>query len=710
LTDHALARPKAPRAPFDWRGAPKAAAGQIGHAWGVASPRRRIGVVLGLAVIAAIVVFLVIFDWNWLRGPVSRIASGALHRTVRIEGDLDVHPWSFSPRAEANGVTIGNPPWAGPHDMATVGKLAVQVKILPLLKGDVILPLLQIDNPKVGLLRETDGRANWTFGDPNAKKRDKPLKLPAIQHFIINNGRLHVEDRGRDITFDGTVTSNETATGSGPQDSPGAFVLKGEGRLNRAPFTALVTGGPLLNVSPDRPYPFEAHVRGGASSLDAVGRVNKPFDLGRFGGQITLAGPDLNELYRLTGLALPNTPPYRISGQLERTGKVWSLNRFTGRVGDSDINGDLSVETGRAEKRPLLTADVRSRKLDFDDLSSILGGAPSRGRGETASAEQKAVGATMAANQKLLPDATLQADRLRAMDAEVKYRADDILAPGLPMQKASLDLSLKAGVLTMHPLAFTFSRGALVSNIKLDATKDTPVTTLDARLTNARVEDWITIKSDGKPAVDGVIAARAKLVGAGNSVHRAAAASDGTVTVVIPRGHIRQAFAELLGVNASKGLILLLSKDNRETALRCGVADFKVTNGVMRAQRIVLDTGVVIASGTGSINLKDETLDLRIEGDSKRPRLVRLFVPINVNGPLAKPGFSLDTGAAITQGGVALGLAGLLGPIAALLPFVDAGLADDADCAALVGESKGKGAPVTTRTTAAEAGKGKKAG
>ncbi len=699
MTDHALAR----RRPIDWRGAHKAAASQIGHAWGVASPRRRIGVGIGLALIAAIVIFLVIFDWNWLRGPVSRIASGALHRTVRIEGDLDVHPWSFSPRAEANGVTISNPDWATAAgekpQMAKVGKLAVQVKILPLLKGDVILPLLQIDNADVGLIRQEGGRANWTFGD--GKKRDKPLKLPAIQHFIINNGQLHIEDQGRDITFDGTVSSNEQATGSGR----GAFLLKGEGRLNRAPFTALVTGGPLLNVSPDRPYPFEAHVRGGQSSLDAIGRVNKPFDLGRFGGQVTLAGPDLNELYRLTGLALPNTPPYRISGQLERVNTKWSLSRFTGRVGDSDINGDLSVETGR--ERPLLTADVRSRRLDFDDLSSILGGAPARGRGETASAEQKAVGATMAANQKLLPDSTLQVDRLRAMDAEVKYRAADVLAPGLPMQKASLDLSLKAGVLTMHPVAFTFSRGALVADVRLDATKDTPVTTLDARLTNARVEDWITIKSDGKPAVDGVIAARAKLVGSGNSVHRAAASSDGTVTVVIPRGHIRQAFAELLGVNASKGLILLLSKDNRETALRCGVADFKVTNGVMRAQRIVLDTGVVIASGTGSIDLKEERLNLRIEGDSKRPRLVRLFVPININGPLTKPGIGLDTSAAVAQGGIGLALGSLLSPIAALLPFVDAGLAKDADCAALVGESKGKGAPVTTATTAAGAGKKK---
>jgi AsmA family protein len=690
LTEHTI-----PRRRVDWRTAPAEASTQLANAWRNASSRRRGGVVIGLLLIAAIVLLVVLFDWNWLRGPVSGLASGALHREVRIEGDLKVHPWSLAPRAEATNIRIGNPAWAGAQPMATVQRLAVQVKLLPLLKGDVILPLLEVDTPNVGLVRETDGRANWLFGDPN-KKAGKPIKLPAIQHFIIDGGQLRYEDKQREITFVGTVTTNEQSTGS----ERGAFRLTGDGQLNHAPFTALVTGAPLLNISPNRPYPFEAHVHGGATSLDAVGQVNKPFDLGRFGGQVALAGPDLNDLYRLTGLALPNTPPYRIAGRLERTGAKWTLNGFTGRIGDSDINGDLAVETGG--ERPLLTADVRSRKLDFDDLGSLLGGAPSRARGESMSPEQAAIGATMAAHQKLLPDATLQVDRIRAMDAEVKYRAESVNAPGLPMNKVMLDLSLKAGVLTMHPLSFTFSRGALVSDIRLDATKDTPVTSLDARLTNARLEDWLTIKgSDGKPAVEGVIAARAKLVGSGNSVHRAASSSNGTITAVIPKGQIRQAFAELLGVNASKGLLLLLAKDNRETSLRCAVADFKVTDGVMRANRIVLDTGVVIASGAGTIDLKDEKLDLRIEGDSKKPRLVRLFIPIKINGPLTKPAFGLETGAVAVQGGVAAALGGLLSPIAALLPFVDPGLANDADCAALVGSAQTKGAPVTTKTTAA---------
>lgn len=649
----------------------------------------------------AIVVFLVLFDWNWFRGPVGRFASARLNREVVITGDLRVHPWSFSPKAEAYGVRVAQPDWAAKADpknspagtpMAKVDRVAVQIKILPLLKGDVILPLLAVDRPDVKLLREKSGRANWTFGDPNAPR--KPLKLPAIQHFIINDGQLRYEDQQRDIFFLGTVTSNEHATG----DGQGKFVLEGKGQLNRSPFTALVTGGPLLNISPNRPYPFDARVDAGTTHVLAKGDITKPFDLGRFETQVSVSGTDLNRLYALTGLTLPNTPPYKISGRLTRKGERFDFNKLNGRVGDSDVSGDLFVLMGK--ERPYLEADLQSKRLDFDDLGSLVGAAPATGRGETASAGQKVEAGERNATQRLLPDATLQVDRVKAMDAKVKYRALAVNAPNLPLKKVRLDLTLDKGVLTLDPIAFTFSRGDLAGKVRLDANPKTPRTDLDMRLTNAKLEDFITIKnSDGQAAIEGGVMARAKLTGYGNSVHRAASTADGQVTLVSPRGQIRQAFAELLGVNASKGLLLLLSKDNRETSVRCAVADFRVKDGVMTANHIVADTGVVLAKGKGTIDLRNERMDLKIDGDSKKPRLVRLFIPITVSGPFMSPKVGLETGGAVAQGGIAAALGVFVTPLAAILPFVTGGEAKDADCASLVAEARSDGAPVKVAQT-----------
>jgi uncharacterized protein involved in outer membrane biogenesis len=654
-----------------------------------------------LALLAAIIAFLVIFDWNWLRGPIGRYASAQLQREVVIAGDLRVHPWSFSPKAEAYNLRIGQPTWAKSVDkdagqMAQVQRIAVQIKILPLLKGDVILPFLAIDKANVRLLRDKDGRANWTFG---AAKSDKPLKLPAIQRFVINEGKLRVDDRQRGALFVGTVNAQERAGEKG-----GRFVLEGKGSLNNSAFVAQVTGGPLLNISPSRPYPFDADIRAGSTRITAEGNVIKPFDLGRFETQLSIAGADLNRLHDLTGLTLPNTPPYKIAGHLVRKGDRYDFEKLSGRIGDSDIRGDLFVLTGR--ERPYLEADLRSRRLDFDDLGSLFGAAPATGRGETASAGQKVEAAQRDAVQRLLPDATLQVDRVRAMDAKVSYRADAVNAPNLPLRKVSLDMTLDKGVLTMDPIAFTFSRGDLKGTVRLDARPAVPKTDIDVRLLNARLEDFIPFKTDGKPAIEGAVMARAKLTGTGNSVHRAASSADGSVTLVAPRGQIRQAFAELLGVNASKGLLLLLSKSDKETPVRCAVADFDVKNGVMTTKTLVADTGVVLARGRGTVDLRTERMDFRIEGDSKKPRLVRLFIPITIKGPIMAPKPGLDVSKTVGQGGIAAALGSLINPLAALLPFVTTGEAKDADCAGLVSEARQQGAPVkVTQTTAAKAKK-----
>lgn len=653
------------------------------------SPRARIGFSAAGLFVFALVMFVVLFDGNWLRGPVGAAASTRLGRTVVIAGDLKIHPWSLRPSLEAHDVRIAQPDWHKTGgDMARIDRLSVQLAVLPLLAGRTVLPRLEITAPRVELIRLADGRANWTFAGRKVRG-GAGLKLPAIRRFIITDGRLVLHDAKRKTEFSGVIFTDERAAGA----NRGVFALKGEGRLNGARFLASVTGDPLLRVSPDHPWPFRADVRAGATHIVADARILKPFNLGLFSGSVTVSGADLNDLYSLTGLTLPNTPPYRVSGHLTRRGTLYRLEKAAGRIGDSDMAGDVSVET-RGE-RPFLTADLRSRRLDFDDLGSLFGGPPSTRKGETASAEQEAMAGRLKGAARLFPEATLQVDRIRAMDAKVTYRAATVNAPNLPLTKVALDLDLKDGVLTGDPVAVTFSRGSVAGLVRLDASGATPRTDLDLRMTGARLEDWVKVKSAGKPVIEGQIVARAKLTGYGNSVRKAAASADGTLTFVSPSGQIRQAFAELLGVNVSKGLLLLLSEDPRQTPIRCAVADFRVTDGIARANRIVFDTGVVLVHGSGTVNLRTERLDLTFEGESKRPRLLRLFMPIHVDGPLRSPGYDLKTGQAVAQGGVGVLLA-MVSPLAAILPFVEPGLAKDANCAALMAEGRSRGAPVKT--------------
>ncbi len=646
--------------------------------------------------ILAIVVFLMIFDWNWLRGPIGRYASARTGRTVVLEGDLKVKLLTLTPRVDIGGLKVGNPAWGPKENMAEVGNIAVSAKLLPLLTGRVILPLVSVAHPNVSLLSDAQGRTNWDFSN-GEKTAPKPFKLPPIQTFVISDGRLRLNDIARKLNFAGTINANEQSTTAYER----GFRLSGKGELNRRLFTVNVTGGPLVNVRQDRPYPFDADIRAGATRITAKGQAPKPFDLGLLNAAVAVQGVDLNDLYYLTGLAFPNTPPYRISGQLRRDGNKYWYDKLTGRVGNSDVNGDATVtldDTGR----PFLKAKLNSRRLDFVDLGSLFG---NPGASKVAAPGQKAEARTLAAQGRFLPDATLQADRMRAMDAEVIYTAAEVNAPNLPLRTVTLGAKLDHGVLNLDPIRLKFPSGELTGVAKIDARKDTPISEIDLRVSNVRLEEFL--QTDGPPPLTGTLLGRAKLTGSGNTVHKAAANADGAVTAVIPKGQIRRAFAELMGINASKGLFLLLGKDQSPADVRCALADFDVRSGVLYARRIVFDTGPVLVNGEGTVNLDTEAMDLRFKGKPKKLRAMRVAAPITVGGRLREPKFGVDAGAAAAQVGVAVALGAVLSPLAAILPFVSPGLEKDANCAGLLAEARASEAPVRAATSSTTAAKPK---
>ena len=685
-------QPSSPGRRRSLRGAGAWTRARLGQAH-LRSPSRKAmtwtGAILGLLVIA-IAILIAVWDWNWFREPLARIASARMHREVTITGDLKVHPFSWQPSATVGGVHIANPAWAtskqvGQDRMADIGGIGVQIRLIPLLTGRLDLRMLRFDQPNVALLRDAQGRASWDFSD--GKTSGAPMKLPPIRDFIINDGHVSYHDVQKRLNFTGTLNASEQL---GAQNR--GFEMRGQGTLNAQPFTVLVTGGPLLNIDRTKPYPFNADIRAGQTYVTAQGAVSKPFDMGQFYMNATARGPDAADLYGITGIALPNTPPYNLHGRLSREGQTWRIADIGGRFGSSDLAGKLAVETGRP--RPMLTADLRTNSLDFADLGALFGGAAKTGK--VASPAQVATAQVMQSEQRLLPDATLSVDRIRSLDADVTYKAASIHNAPVNLKSGSAHVTLKAGVLRADPVDFELPQGRVAGDVQLDARNATPITDLDLRLTNARLEHLLPVHVGGGDPLTGALVGRAKLHGSGNSVHRAFASANGQILLVVPNGEIRRAFAELMGVDVVKGLGLLLSKDQQSTPIRCGVAHFQAVNGVFNADRIVFDTDPVLVTGSGSISMGDEKLDLKAQGHPKKFQLVRARVPVTAGGSLLHPKLGVQPGAAIAQGGTAVALGTFLTPLAAILPFIDPGLAKDANCAGLVAQAGQQGAPVKT--------------
>ena len=143
---------------------------------------------------------------------------------------------------------------------------------------------------------------------------------------------------------------------------------------------------------------------------------------------------------------------------------------------------------------------------------------------------------------------------------------------------------------------------------------------------------------------------------------------------------------EAAGVDLAESLGRLI-KGDVSLPVTCAAADVAVQDGVLRSRVFVLDTPDSTAWIDGSVSLASEAIDLRMVVSPKDFSPLTLRAPLHVGGSLANPTLSVESAplAAKAAGAVMLGL---VAPLAALIPLLDPGSAEDAqrgaaDCLAL---------------------------
>jgi uncharacterized protein involved in outer membrane biogenesis len=662
-------------------------------------PKTRGFLIVFGTLVLVIVLFALFFDWNHFRPTLARLISEKTGRHTVIRGNLRVHLWSFEPSAEVDGLTIDNPPWAQHSVMFTADQLTVSVSLGRLLRGQVVVPQIKVVRPAIDLERDAKGRASWELGTQEGRpeKSTQPAKIPTIRRLAIESGKVRVADAIRKLKLEGTLNASDV---SGREN--GGFELKCTGSLNDKPFRADLHGGPLINLDPDHPYQLTAHLTAADIKVDARTSFPKPFDMAQYSVKFEVSGNDLADVFYLTGLALPNTPPYRLSADVEHRGTLFRMDNLKGKLGSSDIEGMVEIETGRT--RPKFTAKVRSDTLDIVDLAPTLGhpAAPANTlsaqtppaaakhahRGAAPPAAQATTPqAQLPASQWLFPDADLQVNRVRGMDADVTYQARSVVAPKMPMKEVKFHLLLNGGVLKLDPLSFVLDSGKFAGSVTIDAAKDIPESSIDMGIDDVDLSQFTSAKLK-QPPLQGSMTGRLKIHGYGTSVHKLASSADGTVSVALPTGQMNEPLAELTGIDVVKGLGLLFSQKQPNVAIRCGVIDFQAQKGTLDARSVFIDTTTVLITGRGRVDLGDERLDLALQGDPKKVRFFRLRSPITLHGTLLHPAIGVKAENLVAQAGVAAALGTLLTPFAAALAFIDPGLAKNKDCAAVMAEAQ----------------------
>ncbi|HUQ28519.1 MAG TPA: AsmA family protein [Usitatibacter sp.] len=627
---------------------------------------------------AAALALVLIAQSEWGERWLEKQVASRIHREVQIEG-IRIHA-GWPPQLAFERLRIGNPEWAKTPNLIDATGLAAYVEIPPLLHRQLVIPLLQARSAEAGLEQKGD-QATWQFGD--GQKKSSGIDLRAV---MLEDGHIVYRSEEEDTAVEVKV--------KGSLGDKGELKLEGAGKFKGEPIKVVAS---VPGLAPNATQPVHVIAKGtvGKTGADADGTFTT--DLRALDLKFHLKGSTLKDLHKVTGIVLPDTPPYSVAGRLRREGESFVFDPFNGKIGDSDIGG--SVTYAKGGKRPFFKADLHSKLLDFDDLGPLVGAPPKTGSGETASAEQQAKAQQLKASTHVLPRQPFSTEKWDEMDADVKLVAARVQRPKqLPIDTLSTHLVMKDGVLRLEPLNFGVAGGKLVSRVTIDSRSSPPLGEIRAQVENLKLAQLFpTLKSmeDAYGQMYGAI----DLKGRGASIGDLLATSNGTMVMTASGGRVSDLLTQLLEIDVAKAAMLLGTR-KAQVDLRCAVGMFNVKDGIVAPESFIVDTSETYIKVEGKVDLNQERLDLETRGRGKSASLLTLHTPIELQGPFKKPSVRPKAGPLAAQVAGAVALAAV-NPALAVVPFVEPGKKQDADCEKLMAQARQKGAPDKQKVAAA---------
>lgn len=668
-----------------------------------------LGVFLLLIVVA--IVIIATFDWNRLKPTINQKVSTELNRPFAIRGDLGVvwerqkgetgwRSWIPWPHVHANDVLLGNPPEIPDITMVHLPRVEATLAPLALLTKTVYLPWIKLQQPDARLIRLSEKTNNWTFDLADSKDKEENAQPSAwsfrLDNIIFDRGRVAIDDAvskaDLEIFVDplGKPLPFSEVTGAKGKDEKGkvgdyVFGLKAEGRFNDQPLRGTgKIGGMLALRSEGTPFPVQADFRSGNTRVAFVGTVNDPMKMGGVDLRLKFAGDSLGELYKLTGVLLPDTPPFETDGHLvakidTEKASVYDYRDFNGRIGDSDIHGSLTYSTGKP--RPKLEGDVESRQLRLADLGPLIG--VDSGKGTKAQKVRKEA----PPSGKVLPNDRFETDKWDVMDADVRFKGRRIEhGSSLPISNLSTHIILKNADLRLEPLKFGLAGGTISSNIHLEGNKNPMRGQADIQARRLKLKELMPDVELMQKTL-GEMNGDAKIRGTGNSVAALLGNGNGNLKLLMNDGLVSRNLMEILGLNVGNFIIGQIFGDD-EVRVNCAAANIDLVNGVARPQIFAFDTENAVINITGTASMASEQLDLTINPESKGIRIVTLRSPLYVRGSFKDPDAGVKAGPLIARGAVAAALATLVTPAAALLALISPSEGQANQCQTILSQMK----------------------
>ncbi|RJQ86913.1 MAG: AsmA family protein [Desulfobacteraceae bacterium] len=618
-------------------------------------------IVAGLVVIVLVAVLVapMVINFDRYKPQIEAQASKALGRPVTVGGEIEpsVFPWIG---VAVHDLHLGNPPGFGEEDFASIGLFEIRVKLWPLLFGEYEVKRFVVNDPRIVLIKQKDGRSNWEglggktqtgpAPPPQGRPPDKrplPIKDLAVGQFAITDGSLQYIDHAagtrheiKDIQVNLTDVSLN--------------------RPIRMDFSAAADGHPIrlggmvgpVGSDPGK-GPIDIDVT--AELLDRIkirmqGRVENPVDSPQAVMNVQVAPFSLRNVMADLKQPLPVEPAdksalTKLAFSVKLSG---TPDRFTS---EGTLTLDQSQVTFSAQATEFAKPNIQlEAALDRIDLDRYLPQPqPSEEKpGET----PEAPGTGTAPPAKKTDYAPL---RKLVMDAQI--RVNELKVKNARTRNIALKAKANNGIIRIDPLNIDLYDGRISIASTINVQQDTPRSEADLSVSNVRAGPLLNDVMK-KEFLEGVVNAAISLQMIGDQPDQIRRTLNGKGELKFNEGAI--VGIDLAGmvrnVQSAFGLAEKPAEKPR-TDFSELLIPFSIADGLAKLDNARLVSPLLRVEAGGNADLAQETLDIRVEpkfvatlkGQGDIKERAGIMVPVLVGGTFEKPKYRPDLKAILKQ-------------------------------------------------------------
>ncbi len=657
---------------------------------------RKLGWALGgfLVLLAvAISLGLALFDPEAQKPRIVEAVKQATGRDLAIKGHIGLG-LSLRPTIEIADVTLSNPPGFSRPEMASIGKVSLQLALLPLLSRRIEIESLIVTKPDVRLETDARGNPNWVF-TPAAKPaaptgqavsggKSEPMAF-VIRTLRLDDGNFSYRN-GKTGQLD-VVGAKQIQTSLAAIDAP--LHLTATFLVDGSDIGLTADTGPLTRLtgqSSGGPWPLKLAVTAAGARIGVDGAIANPVTGGGLDIAVTADIPDLAALGRVLKQDLPPLKAVvfgaKVTDDPKGPAQGLALHGLKLVSSAGDVAGDLAVTFGPPSG---MTGALKSSKMDLDALLPPAATVAAKPAVKSGPAPPSAEGPKA---KWLIPDRPLPFGQMQMANANLQLNVGMLRFGGSDYKNIEAHALMKDGVLTVDPASADLAEGHIALTLTADAGKTAPPVHLTLRAPAIALAPLLA--ELGEPAyATGNLEIVADLHGAGESPHAIAASLTGMLGLAVAGGSI-----DVQRIGGAGARVLqatnLQKAGSGAGALRCFALRLDFARGVGTAKTLAIGSSLVNVDGSGTVNLGDETLALLLKSRAQVGGTA-VTVPVKVFGSIATPQTRVDE-IGIAQSNAAL-LGGLLGGSAgAVLGGGEKSAAEDS-CPAALALARGQAAP-----------------